>query len=219
MIYKILQNSNLVYGGDKPNVPCIRFSGFTEPWEQKTIGELFLLRNGYTPSKSNPNFWNNGDIPWFRMEDIREHGHILKSSIQYVTKEAVKDSGLFPAGSIILSTTATIGEHALLIADSLANQRFTVCKTVNRWKTVDMMYFYQYGFILGAWCKKNVNVGGLNAVNISDLKNHSVPYPSIQEQTMIAEYLLSHDNRLSDAQHQIVKLRNMKQACLQKMFA
>ncbi|MCM1509333.1 MAG: restriction endonuclease subunit S [Clostridium sp.] len=219
MIYNVLQNASLVYGGDKPNVPCIRFRGFSEPWGRKTIGELFLLRNGYTPSKSNPNFWNNGDIPWFRMEDIRENGHILKSSIQYVTKEAVKDSGLFPAGSIILSTTATIGEHALLIADSLANQRFTVLQTVNRWKTIDMMYFYQYGFILGAWCKKNVNVGGLNAVNISDLKNHTVPYPSMQEQTMIAEYLLSHDNRLLDAQHQIIKLRNIKQACLQKMFA
>ena len=33
------------------------------------IPELFITRNGYTPSKANNEFWENGTIPWFRMED------------------------------------------------------------------------------------------------------------------------------------------------------
>lgn len=36
------------------------------------IEELFTTRNGYTPSKSNSSYWENGTVPWFRMEDIRE---------------------------------------------------------------------------------------------------------------------------------------------------
>ena len=96
--------------------------------EWKTLGEVFELRNGYTPSKANPAFWEGGKIPWFRMEDIREHGRVLSDSIQHITPAAVKGKGLFEAGSFILATTATIGEHALLIADSLANQRFTNLK-------------------------------------------------------------------------------------------
>ncbi|MBQ6986932.1 MAG: restriction endonuclease subunit S, partial [Oscillibacter sp.] len=88
------------------------------------LRELFHTRNGYTPSKSKPEFWENGNIPWFRMEDIRENGRILSDSIQHVTPQAVKGS-LFPAGSIIVATSATIGEHALILVDSLANQRFT----------------------------------------------------------------------------------------------
>lgn len=99
-----------------------RLKGFDEPWMEHTIDELFDLGNGYTPSKSNPAYWTNGTIPWFRMEDIRTNGRILKDSIQHVTPEAVKGNGLYPKYSIILSTTATIGEHALLIADSQANQ-------------------------------------------------------------------------------------------------
>lgn len=110
----------------KPLIPEIRFKGFTDEWQQAKVREVFTLGNGYTPSKANTAFWTKGTIPWFRMEDIRENGRVLSDSIQHVTPEAVKSSGLFPAGSIIVSTTATIGEHALLIADSLANQQFTV---------------------------------------------------------------------------------------------
>ena len=42
--------------------------------EYKKLGEVFELRNGYTPSKNNASFWEGGTIPWFRMEDIRLQG-------------------------------------------------------------------------------------------------------------------------------------------------
>ncbi len=202
-----------------PNTPRIRFKGFSGPWERKTLDELFTLRNGYTPSKANPAYWTNGTIPWFRMDDIREQGHILKDASQHITPEAVKGSGLFPAGCIIMSTTATIGEHALIIADSLANQRFTVLQTANRWETLDMMYFYHYCFILGDWCRKNVNVGGLNAVNISDMKQHKIPFPSMEEQKMIASLLTAQEDKLKENTQQVIKLKIIKQALLEKMFA
>ena len=89
-----------------------------------TIPELFITRNGYTPSKANAEFWENGTIPWFRMEDIRENGRILTKSTQYVSEKAIKGK-LFPEDSIIIATSATIGEHALVKVPSLANQRFT----------------------------------------------------------------------------------------------
>lgn len=91
--------------------------------EYKSLRDIFNAKNGYTPSKSKKEFWE-GDtcIPWFRMEDIRENGNILSDSIQHVTKEAVKGN-LFPANSIIVSTSATIGEHALVEVPFLANQR------------------------------------------------------------------------------------------------
>lgn len=95
------------------------------------LREAFDLKNGYTPLKSNATFWKNGTIPWFRMEDIRENGRILSDSMQHITPEAVKGS-LFPANSIIVATSATIGEHALITVDSLANQRFTYLTQVSQ---------------------------------------------------------------------------------------
>ena len=38
--------------------------------EYKELGELFRTKNGYTPSKSNKEYWENGNIPWFRMEEF-----------------------------------------------------------------------------------------------------------------------------------------------------
>jgi len=91
----------------------------------KPVSEIFHLRNGYTPSKSKKEFWKNGTVAWFRMEDIRQSGRILDESIQKISQSAVKGGKLFPANSIIVATSATIGEHALVTRPYLANQRFT----------------------------------------------------------------------------------------------
>ena len=65
--------------------------------EWKNVTDIFNIKNGYTPSKTNPEFWTNGDIPWFRMEDIRENGRILNNSLQKINKIAIKGGKLFPA--------------------------------------------------------------------------------------------------------------------------
>lgn len=197
-----------------------RLKGFNEPWMEHTIDELFDLGNGYTPSKSNPAYWTNGTIPWFRMEDIRTNGRILKDSIQHITPEAVKGSGLYPKYSIILSTTATIGEHALLIADSLANQQFTFLnRKVNRKNMISIMFFYHYCFILGKWCRDNINAGGLLAVNMDDLKNHSIYIPkSIAEQQAIATILTKMDDEITALEAKRAKYEAIKQGMMQQLL-
>ena len=156
----------------------------------KPLGEVFELRNGYTPSKNNPEFWEGGTIPWFRMEDIRENGRILSDAIQHITPAAIKGKGLFEANSFILATTATIGEHALLIADSLANQQFTNLKVrkslANLLKT---KFIYYYMFIVDEFCKNNTNVSGFASVDMDKLKRMPIPIPPIPVQEEIVAIL------------------------------
>ena len=92
--------------------------------EWKTVEEIFNLKNGYTPSKANKEYWENGTVPWFRMEDLRTNGNILNDAVQHIHTSGVRGK-LFPANSIIMATTATIGEHALITVDYMSNQRFT----------------------------------------------------------------------------------------------
>ncbi|MFP6158909.1 restriction endonuclease subunit S [Helicobacter pylori] len=158
--------------------------------EFKTLEEVFEIRNGYTPSKNNPEFWKNGTIPWFRMEDIRENGRILKDSIQHITPKALKGKKLFPKNSIIISTTATIGEHALLIVDSLANQRFTfLSKKANCNLALDMKFFFYQCFLLGEWCKNNTNVSGFASVDMTAFKKYKFPIPPLEIQQEIVKIL------------------------------
>ena len=155
-----------------------------------TLGEVFETRNGYTPSKANAAFWENGTIPWFRMEDIRANGGVLKDSIQHVTPQAIKGKGLFMAGSIIMATTATIGEHALITVDALANQQFTNFRVRNSMEDKLLTKFvYYYFFVIDEWCKQNVNVSSFPSVEIERLKKQPFPIPPLAEQQRIVSIL------------------------------
>ena len=161
------------------------------------LKDVFELRNGYTPSKAVNEFWEGGTIPWFRMEDIRKNGRILSDSIQHITQEAIKTAGLFEANSFILATTATIGEHAWLIADSLANQRFTnfkIRKSLKEKVSIKWM-FYKF-FHIDEYCKRGCRVTTFAAVDMVELTNMPIYLPPIEEQLKDVAYLDDKCNKI-----------------------
>lgn len=160
-------------------------------WETYPVRHFFDFRNGYTPSKANTSFWTNGTIPWFRMEDIRKSGRFLNKAIQYVTPSALNNGGTFEEGSYILAIcTASIGEHAMLIADSLANQRFANLKIRKSLSvTTDSMFIFYYMYVLGRFCKDTANTTTFQYADMTQVKNFIVPLPPIEEQQEIVKFL------------------------------
>ncbi|MCL1623124.1 restriction endonuclease subunit S [Moraxella sp. Tifton1] len=158
--------------------------------EWKIVEQVFDLKNGYTPSKSNPEYWENGVVDWFRMEDIRENGRILNSAFQKVSLNAVKGGKLFPANSIIIATSATIGEHALITTPFLANQRFTNLALKSSFKDkLDMKFVYYYCFKLCEWCKNNTTMSSFASVDMVGFKKIPFPIPPLSVQTEIVRIL------------------------------
>ena len=158
--------------------------------EYRPIEELFTTRNGYTPSKSNSSYWENGTVPWFRMEDIRENGGVLSEALQSVHESALKKGGMFPAGSIIVATSATIGEHALINVDFLCNQRFTVLILKDEFKNLlSPKFIYYYSFILDRWCLSNTTQSSFASVDMKRFKKFEFPLPSLEEQQRIVDIL------------------------------
>ena len=157
--------------------------------EYKTLTELFDTKNGYTPSKSREEYWTNGTVPWFRMEDIRENGNILSKAIQYVSESAIKGS-LFPADSIIVATSATIGQHALIKVPSLANQRFTYLVLKDEFKEqIDIMFIYYCCFKLDEYCKECLNQGNFASVDMKKFLKFKFPVPPLEVQREIVRIL------------------------------
>ena len=153
------------------------------------LQEIFKTRNGYTPSKSVAVYWKNGTLPWFKMEDIRQNGALLSDSIEHITPKAVKGN-LFEAGSVIISTSATIGEHALILVDFLANQRFTCLTRKDEIKAIlDPKFVYYYCFVLDEWCRSNVNFSGFASVDMPGFHKFKFPLPPLKVQEEIVRIL------------------------------
>ena len=176
------------------------------------IDNIFIMKNGYTPSKANKDFWENGTISWYRMEDIRENGRILSESIQKITPQAVKGGKLIPKNSIIVATTATIGEHALAIADSfLMNQQFTSFTIRELLKDkLDIKFVFYYFFKICEWCKQNTNSSSFPSVDMAKLKKVKFPIPSLQTQQKVVEILDKFDtlvNSITEGLPREIELR------------
>ena len=155
-----------------------------------TLGEVFETRNGYTPSKKKPQYWQDGTVPWFRMEDIRENGRVLDTALQQVNTCALKSGGAFPANSLIIATTATIGEHALITVDFLCNQRFTCLMLKDEYRgLLDVKFLFYYCFVLDEWCKANTRNSSFASVDMQGFAKFRIPVPSLAEQQRIVSIL------------------------------
>ena len=177
---------------------------FDDNTNRYCLKEVFETKNGYTPSTSNKEYWDNGNIPWFRMEDIRQNGRILNDSTLHITRAGVKGNRLFKANSIILATSATIGEHALILVEHLSNQRFTNFYPNEAFdKKVNMKYIYYYMFIIDEWCKSHVNQGGFASVDMDGLFKLSIPIPSLAVQQSIVEKLDAFESLIASLKEEI----------------
>lgn len=150
------------------------------------LDELFYVRRGYTPSKADAAAWVDGTVPWFRMEDLRQNGGILSDSIQKVNESAVKGGRLFPADSLLVATSATIGDHALITVPHLSNQRFTSLSLRPEWReVVDMRFVYYYGFALAEWCRANTTTSSFASVDMEGFRQFRFPVPPLPVQRAI----------------------------------
>ncbi|PHH96691.1 restriction endonuclease subunit S [Fusobacterium nucleatum] len=153
------------------------------------LAEVFELKNGYTPSKSISEYWENGDINWFKIEDINTNGRVLNNSIEKVNKKGIKGK-LFPKNTLIISTSATIGEYALITKEFLCNQRFTCLITKEEYKDVVLpMFLKHYAYILSKKCRENIKVGNFPSVDMNKFKKIPILLPPLEVQKRIVEVL------------------------------
>lgn len=157
--------------------------------EYKELREIFNLKNGYTPSKANKEYWEDTDINWFRIEDINTNGRVLSSSIEKVNKKGVKGK-LLPKNTLIISTSATIGEYALITEEFLCNQRFSCLIIKKEYKDILLpMFLRYYAHILSKKCKENIKIGNFPSVDMDKFKKFLIPLPPLEVQNEIVRML------------------------------
>ena len=175
-------------------------------WETKKLGEVCDIVNGFTPLKSNRKFWDDGDIPWFTIDDIRKQGRIIENAEQKITKTALGNNNkrLLPAETILLCCTASVGEYAITKISLTTNQQFNglVIKDKN---TLSPMFLFYFSQILKNKLLKLSGKTTIDFIPISRLKNIEVSYPPLSEQHRLVKILDSSFAKIEQVKSSIEK--------------
>ncbi|MEJ7772059.1 MAG: restriction endonuclease subunit S [Geodermatophilaceae bacterium] len=105
-------------------------------WLLTTCGETLTALGGGTPSKSEPSFWADGNIPWFTPSDLTRSRTRFSSEPQLSITEAGlarSSARLFPAGSVMMTSRATLGVLTIATTEASTNQGFIVIPPDDRW--------------------------------------------------------------------------------------
>jgi type I restriction enzyme S subunit len=111
-------------------------------WVWCRLGEIFIIKSGGTPLRSNINFWKNGKINWLKSGELRDNLKINYSR-EKITEEGLKKSSaqIFEKGSILLALYGmTAGKLGILNINSSTNQ--AICQFSKNKNILKMFLFY-----------------------------------------------------------------------------
>lgn len=148
---------------------------------KEEIGAICEVHGGATPARTNPLYWENGTIPWFTVDDIHNQGHFISDTNQKITKEALNKVYLYPAETILICCTASIGEYAYLEKPMTSNQQFNGMTVRDKTKMLPLFLLYVSSMLKD----ELMQISGkttIHFVSRSTLEKIQIPVPSIDLQ-------------------------------------
>ena len=194
------------------SVPEIRFKGFTDPWEQRKLKELYfqlterntdLLPYQKTLSVATMSFKTDGNgaadtslanYKRLRTGDIAFEGHTSKE---------------FRYGRFVLND----------VGDGIMSPRFSALRPLHEMPINFWKYYIHYEPIMRKVLVNSTKAGTMmNELVINDFLQGSILVPSMTEQQAIGRFFKQLDTLITLHQRKLEKLQNIKKSCLEKMF-
>ena len=199
--------------------PEIRFKGFTDAWEQREVSNVAMISTGGTPSTAINEYWNPKQVPWL------SSGEVHKKYITY-TDDKISNEGLnhssarmIKQNSVLIALagqgktrgTVAINRISLSTNQSIAAMTFApaICPEFV-FSNLESRYDELRKVSSGDGTR-----GGLNKQLVSEIQ---IPYTSLNEQRKIGQFFTHLDRLITLHQRKLEKLKNIKKACLEKMF-
>ena len=197
---------------DNEKKPALRFKGFTDPWEQRKLGDVSESYSGGTPSVGNKSYYG-GSIPFIRSAEINS-----ESTELFLTEEGLSNSSarMVSKGDILYALYgATSGEAGRSHINGAINQAILAILPHDGYDSKFLMQ----------WLRKSkqsiIDVylqGGQGNLSGAIVKALEVNFPSLAEQRQIGNYFQSLDHLITLHQRKYEKLVNIKKSMLDKMF-
>ena len=199
------------------DVPEIRFKGFTDAWEQRKLEETVSFYSGLTYSPNN--IVLQGGTLVLRSSNVKD-GEIFLDDNVFVKKEIVNSDNVQEGDIIVVvrnGSRALIGKHAK-IKKKMDNTVIGAFMTGVRYQQPDFLNSLLNTEKFNNEINKDLGAT-INQITTGSFKNMEFKFPVIQEeQQKIGAFFSNLDNLITLHQRKLEKLKNIKKACLEKMF-
>ncbi len=187
-----------------------------EHWEVKCMKHLTrMLRGKFTHRPRNDPRFYNGEYPFIQTGDIANASKYITKFSQTLNEEGLSVSKEFPAGTLVMTIAANIGDMAILNFNACFPD--SIVGFVPK-ENVDLDYLY---YIFVAMRQQLMSTAVLNTqlnLNIDRISNQFAVLPPLKEQVNIVSYLENGLNKQIDQEAHIVdaieKLKEYRSALI-----
>ena len=202
--------------------PEIRFKGFTDPWEQRKLGDMM---NVTSVKRIHQSDWTDSGVRFLRARDIVAAAKNEEpDDYLYISKEKYEEysalSGKVGVSDLLVTGVGTIGVPYLVRnLEPLYFKDGNIIWFQNSDKIDGKFLFYSFsaeqiqGFI-----NESAGIGTVGTYTIESGKKTPISLPNQIEQAKVGEFFQQLDNLITLHQRELEKLQNIKKSMLEKMF-
>ena len=208
------------------DVPEIRFKGFEGKWGMKMLGttKTYFTDGNYGEAYPSANDLTDREsgVPFLRGNNL-SNGVLSKNGANYITNEKHSEltSGHLVEDDIVIAVRGSLGALGYVDKANVGwniNSQLAIIRTYK--EELKGNYLIQY--LLSDFGQKIIiskSTGtALKQLPIGKLKEINIPLTNIEEQSKIGTFFKHLDHLLFLQQQELEKLKNIKKACLEKMF-
>ena len=204
---------------DGESVPEIRFAGFTDPWEQRKLGELVVIERGGSPRPIDEYITDDTNgLNWVKIGDAPSLGRYISKTSEKIKPEGLSKTRQVHPGDLILSNSMSFGRPYIMAIEGCIHDGWLLIR--DEPKSFDPMYLCH---MLGTPKMLNqyrmlASGSTVNNLNKELVSNASILMPCKSEQKVIGQFFNHLDDLITLHQRKLELLQNIKKSLLDKMF-
>ena len=200
--------------------PKLRFKEFDGDLAESKLVDSTSWGSGGTPAKNIPEYWGD-DIPLISGASM--HTNQLYESDVKITKLGLqKGSKLAPKDSILILVRGSMLFNKIPMGITLGDVAFNQdVKCIRPKQELAPLFLFQWLHAKENIIQNKVTATGIGAgkLDTADLQNLKLYKPSSEEQTKIASFLSTVDEKISQLTQKHELLNQYKQGMMQKLFS
>ena len=176
-----------------------------------------MASEGGTPSTSDSENYENGKIPFIKIDDLNQH--YLNFAKYFITEKGLKKSSawIVPENSIIYSNGATIGACSINKIPVTTKQGILGIVPKSNF-SVEFLYFFFTSSIFKQKIRAITTKGTMDCAYLKDINGIKISIPDFIAQQKIAKIMVDFENLIERTELSFIYLQNIKKALLHQMF-